>query len=642
MSQGYRADIDGLRAVAVLAVLAFHYEASFPKGLHLDGGFTGVDVFFTISGFLITQQIADDVEEGTFSIARFYARRVRRILPALLAMLAAGLFAGRFLLLPGDYMSAAASGAAAASGVSNFYFLFNTGYFDRSSELMPFLHTWSLGVEEQFYVVWPAFLLLLGKRYRLSGVLIATLSSIAACFFWLGLNSKGAFYMAAPRAWELGLGALLVFLPPLRGIAATVAPPTGLLLIVAGFAVAHPNNFPGPSALLPCLGAALVIWPRVSNTVSARGLSVLRPIGLISYSLYLCHWPIWVMFRMYANGDQPTASEAVALTGLSLVIAALSYQFVERPFRTLVFPPHRTVAAGMAACVAAICATGLIHSSDGLPGRLPREYFGTRSLEVMWEWHCRYERVQFDAATTCTFGPPWNEAIHKAILWGESNAEHLMPILESGAIATKTSVAMIRSCPATTDGILRLRAEFQEHKGDNDDCPIARAKILDFLSGRDDVETVIIAASWRYYLDHIDSNDQAGTFERALQDLISRLTRMRKRIVLVATIPQWPSQSPLCLFGQSLMRRPCATALARSTIERELAPSFDVLQRVAAKNPSVIFVQPVKGLCHADACALFVNGQLIYRDAVHFRRNLNDDTNREIARMVGLSDVFVQ
>jgi peptidoglycan/LPS O-acetylase OafA/YrhL len=567
---------------------------------------------------------------------------MRRILPALLTMLCVCLFAGRFLLLPGDYTLAAASGAAAAFGISNFYFLFNTGYFDRSSDLMPFLHTWSLGVEEQFYLIWPAALLLLSNRYRLLGTSIATLSSMACAFVWLNVDPKGAFYMAVPRAWELGLGALLVFVPSLPGAASGLAPPTGLLLIAAGFIVADPNTFPGPSVLLPCLGAALVIWPRESESMSARGLALLRPIGLISYSLYLWHWPILVWFRIYANGGQPTSFEAVVLVGLSLVVATLSYRFIERPFRSPTLSPHKTVAAGIAACVAIICAAGFVYSSDGLLGRMPKEYFGMRSLEVMWQWHCRYEPVLPLASASCTFGPPWRGAIHKAVLWGDSNAEHLMPILEDSAIKTETSVAMLRSCPATTDGQLRLRVELQENKTDNVECPNARKIILDFLSTKDDVETVILAASWRYYVDHIDSSDPTDTFERALDRLLSALSEMHKRIVLVATIPQWPSQPPLCLFGQNLVRRPCVGAIIRSIVKKEQGPSSLVMQRVAAKYPSVMFVDPVKGLCPGDTCTLFINGQLIYRDAVHFRRNLDDDTNREIGRMAGLSGIFAR
>jgi peptidoglycan/LPS O-acetylase OafA/YrhL len=190
----YRADIDGLRAVAVLSVMAFHY------GLALPGGFTGVDVFFVISGFLITQQLAAEIAVGNFSILGFYDRRIRRIVPALLVMLAVTLFAGKVLLMPGDYKALGMSAATAAFGISNFFFLNHTGYFDRAADLMPLLHTWSLAVEEQFYVVWPPLLLLIaaGRRRIDTAAIIGAIVIVGfgASLVWLDVDPKAAFFMA--------------------------------------------------------------------------------------------------------------------------------------------------------------------------------------------------------------------------------------------------------------------------------------------------------------------------------------------------------------------------------------------------------------------------------------------------------------
>jgi peptidoglycan/LPS O-acetylase OafA/YrhL len=191
----YRADIDGLRAIAVLSVIWFHYGASLPDWAKLPGGFIGVDVFFVISGFLITQQIYADIQVGRFSILSFYDRRIRRILPALLVMLAVVLLAGRWLLMPGDYMSLAWSTAAAALGFSNFYFLFNTGYFDQSAELMPLLHTWSLAVEEQFYFVWPALLFgltALGSRRNLAAIICSSTAAMVCSIACLASSMRRA------------------------------------------------------------------------------------------------------------------------------------------------------------------------------------------------------------------------------------------------------------------------------------------------------------------------------------------------------------------------------------------------------------------------------------------------------------------
>src|SRR5262249_11932609 len=314
---GYRAEIDGLRAIAVLSVLAFHYGLAVPDrftgvdvqySVALPGGFTGVDVFFVISGFLITQILAGEIAAGTFSVIGFYDRRMRRILPALLTMLVCVLVAGRFLLMPGDYAALAKSAGAAAFGFSNFHFLNHTGYFDQVADFMPLLHTWSLAVEEQFYIVWPLLLALIatGSRNR-TAALVALLVALgcAASIAFFPVDPKSAFYLALPRAWELGLGALLAFLPALPTLVGEIATLAGLALIATGFKIASPDNFPGLDALYPCIGAALVIWPRTRRTISDRLLGLLAPIGLISYSLYLWHWPIWVYFRIYIENSQP-------------------------------------------------------------------------------------------------------------------------------------------------------------------------------------------------------------------------------------------------------------------------------------------------------------------------------------------------
>jgi peptidoglycan/LPS O-acetylase OafA/YrhL len=218
MKHTYRPDIDGLRAIAVLSVLAYHYSAPLPY-FPLPGGFTGVDVFFVISGFLITQILAADVEAGRFSVLRFYDRRIRRILPALLVMLATTLLAGKFLLMSGDYQALGVSAAASAFGVSNFFFLNHSGYFDRTSDLMPLLHTWSLAVEEQFYFIWPALLAFIAKRRSRADITAAmavlVIVGLGASLIWRDYDAKAAFYLAVPRAWELALGGLLVFLPKL-------------------------------------------------------------------------------------------------------------------------------------------------------------------------------------------------------------------------------------------------------------------------------------------------------------------------------------------------------------------------------------------------------------------------------------------
>jgi peptidoglycan/LPS O-acetylase OafA/YrhL len=431
----YRPDIDGLRAVAVLSVLAYHYSAPFPDWLQLRGGFTGVDVFFVISGFLITSILSDEIEGGKFSVLGFYDRRIRRIVPALLVMLATTLVAGWFLLLPGDYKALADSAAYATFGMSNFFFLAHTGYFDQSADLLPLIHTWSLAVEEQFYLVWPIalFTILTGRGRNNFGVIAAivviALAGFSESLFWLNRDPKAAFFLATPRAWELVIGASLLFMPALPRRLGEIATAAGVTLIGIGFWTVRAESFPGFAALYPCIGAALVIWPRRTSTTAAAWLGYLSPIGLISYSLYLWHWPVWVMFRAYINNDTPRIREALALALLSIVLAVLSYRYVEQPFRQRRWPAAPNVLGGLAACILIYCTSMYVDNADGWPARISKDAYAMRSLDAMWEWPCKRNDLSPEIRGVCVFGAPWVDGIEKAVLWATAMPRTSPPFL---------------------------------------------------------------------------------------------------------------------------------------------------------------------------------------------------------------------
>src|SRR4051812_27148780 len=291
---GYRGDIDGLRAISVLLVILFHLGFA-----PASGGFIGVDVFFVISGYLITGIIYDALRVEQFSFVRFYERRARRILPALLAVILVSWLAGYILLYPGDYKTFSLSAIYAILAASNFYFFLNTGYFDLPSQVMPLLHTWSLGVEEQFYIAWPAIMLAAHKIFhpspaawrRLLYALI--LASFAAAALGVTHNPKAAFYLPHTRAWELAVGALLVFTPRLPVRLSWLREPlplAGLASIALSALILDAQSpFPGFNALAPVLGAAFVIYWSGRPSLVHRILAVqpMAFVGLISYSLYL-------------------------------------------------------------------------------------------------------------------------------------------------------------------------------------------------------------------------------------------------------------------------------------------------------------------------------------------------------------------
>jgi peptidoglycan/LPS O-acetylase OafA/YrhL len=375
----YRPDVDGLRAVAVLSVVLYHL------GLPLHGGYVGVDIFFTISGFLIGSIILRQTREGTFTFAGFYERRIRRIFPALFAMLlVCSLLAYRYLL-PTELVDYAKSLAAAGFSASNFYFWRQSGYFDSPATSKPLLHTWSLAVEEQFYIFLPILLVLLRRlaprRIELSIYLVAA-ASLALSTYGAFHDPTTTFYLAHTRAWELLCGTILALesCPRLRGqLARHIAGIVGILLIFASVWYYRTSTpFPGLAALPPCLGAALIIAAGRSGPNFVGRILSLKPIvfiGLISYSLYLWHWPVIVFhsFGLTIMRGLSNHQDEALLFGLSLVLATLSWRFVEMPFRAGALRGDRRMVFGGAVAalvlVAAVSETAVI--ANGAEWRFP-------------------------------------------------------------------------------------------------------------------------------------------------------------------------------------------------------------------------------------------------------------------------------
>jgi peptidoglycan/LPS O-acetylase OafA/YrhL len=354
-------DIDGLRAVAVLPVLAYHV------GIHsVPGGFIGVDIFFVISGFLITQVLLQDIDGGRFSLIKFYERRVRRILPALVVVAAVTFFVCARYSLPSEFIDFSKSLIAAALSVSNIYFWQTGGYFTAPALSKPLLHTWSLAVEEQFYVFWPPCLwfgAVFIKRHLLRATCVLMAVSLIVSSFGAFYDREAAFYLVDSRAWELLLGGVLAlgaFPKPLGIVARNLLSACGLALIaISVFTIHSDMPFPGLLALPPCLGAFLVILAgRDGESIAGRLLSV-RPlvfIGLISYSLYLWHWPLTVFQQNDAillTGGSDQARKLIIIAA-SLACGTLSWWLVEQPFRIGAWRPARPMLFRLAAVASGV------------------------------------------------------------------------------------------------------------------------------------------------------------------------------------------------------------------------------------------------------------------------------------------------
>jgi peptidoglycan/LPS O-acetylase OafA/YrhL len=367
----YRPDIDGLRAIAVLSVLVYH---AFPS--LIQGGFVGVDIFFVISGFLISKHIWEELGAGTFSIKTFYARRVRRIFPALAVVLLACLVMGWVILTPGEYEQLGKHVVAGAAFLSNIVFWKESGYFDNAADTKPLLHLWSLGIEEQFYIVWPLLLAFFWRYSRHFGWALLGIIGISLAYSMVVVNRDvvADFYSPLTRFWELALGAALTYVvgrnPAPDQLSRSYISVIGFSLIMAAVIILDSDfAFPGAWALLPTLGAACLIYAGEDAWLNRQLLSrrLLVWIGLISYPLYLWHWPLLSFARIMESGT-PSIEVRFWLVVASFVLAWMTYRFLERPIRSR--PRSRHIALILCLTVFLLGAAGLVvKKMDGIKTR---------------------------------------------------------------------------------------------------------------------------------------------------------------------------------------------------------------------------------------------------------------------------------
>jgi peptidoglycan/LPS O-acetylase OafA/YrhL len=618
----YRPDIDGLRAVAVLLVVLYHIRTA-----KCTGGFIGVDTFFVISGYLISSIIISDIDAGRFSLTEFYERRIRRIFPALIVVLFAIALFGYLALLPAELKGCAESLLAALFSVSNFYFWRHTGYFDATHGISPLLHTWSLAVEEQFYLLLPLLLRSLRPLRRpmlvwvLSGIAMASLivSAIGAA-----KNDSAAFYLLHARAWELLLGTLLSL------GAARIKLPSGLrevasffglaLIILPGFVYSDNTPFPGLAAIPPCLGTALVIvaggGPSQRNTLATRFLSVppLRFIGLISYSLYLWHWPLIVLTRIDTDlgNNIPPRLLKLALFVLSVGVAYLSWRFVELPFRYGRFRPSRPRLFRIAlvgTALLAVVAISLIQF-NGISARWSREAIGVAGyLDYKYEDQFRQGTCFIDGdagerfnARLCLSERPAQRSYllvgdsHAASLWyGLSKTFPEVNVMQATAAGCKP-VVEDRVAPGNFDRVSERLAQCQN---------LMSFVYNDYLPSHHP-DSMLIAARWA-------EGDLAG-----LRRTLQWATRLGVKVVLFGPMVEYDSPLPR-LLAISIQTRD-ASIPRRHMLMGNWSLDAQIAQ-LAAEEPGVKYVSLISPVCERYVCASYASqGVPIEFDSNHYTK----------------------
>ena len=632
-AENYRPDIDGLRAFAVLSVVLYH---AFPKLVR--GGYVGVDIFFVISGFLISSILFTEMTEDRFSFTIFYGRRIRRIFPALAVCLAAVLAYGFVSLVPSELAQLGKHAFFGAGFLSNMTLWWESGYFDISASLKPLLHLWSLGIEEQFYIVWPALLWIAFRLKARMGRLLAVLllGSLAINIALAITNISDDFYLPVSRFWELLAGAVLAWRRPIL-----LAPHVRSWISVAGLAAlltsvalfTSETRFPGWAALLPVAGAVAIILVGPEAAVNRTVLSsrAVVFVGLISYPLYIWHWPLISYAYVIRMGKAPTPLMAGALVVASFLLAWITYRFIEQPVR---FGKHRHRRTQIvAACVAALGACGLVvWTKGGFPERFPPlpgidiRKIGEAKLDADFK-PTKGMKVLDDAWTLVTH---LGHGERKVALGGDSVLFHFGPrvqqLADEGTLATDTYFVTGPKC-APVPGLIQ-RDKFAR-------CANLPGILIDLVR-REKVQSVVLGAFWSGYRDEAMLIEREGRrfplnttvgmddFYANLEDYVRLLQGQGAKVYLVLGAPVHDHFNPGEMVTRSLRGFQIAPDVEKAIPISELRAvhaAADAKLRTIGEHTGATLLDPLPDICGSgDDCSPFFGaGEPKFSDGTHLR-----------------------
>jgi peptidoglycan/LPS O-acetylase OafA/YrhL len=616
----YRADIDGLRAIAVLAVVAFH---AFPEVI--SGGFVGVDIFFVISGYLISSIIFNGLEQNNFSFIDFYCRRVRRIFPTLVTVLFSCLGIGWFVLLTDEYLELGKHSVAATGFISNLILWSESGYFDSSADTKILLHLWSLGIEEQFYLVWP--ILIWGAlKLRVNWlILIAGLFITSFALNIYGVNSApvATFYSPQTRFWELLIGALLAYLAlhnkwygfSKKNLFDNFLSLLGISLIGASLLLINKSQpYPGFWGLLPTLGAVFLLGAGPKAWFNRFILSnlFLVWIGLISFPLYLWHWPV-LTFARILESQTPILEIRVTAVFVSIILAWLTYYFVERPLR---FGAHnRLKTIGLIAVLMMISSFGLfIWNGKGLKFRDPTQQpiFTNQKNEQLFQEGCTLN-FQNIPKTHCA---EINTGKDLVLIVGDSHVRHWFEVLKEKITKNELDVIALSKggCPFLLNAAVPNVPE----------CIETNAEVLRYIENNQNrIKAILLAGQYETYLPEGYLKDSQGNnliFSSALQNTIKKLGN--HKIIFLDQIPPIPFEPKKCInrpYKISTNNFECRTKKSEAVAELSLYKSQRDLGISTSKNVSIFNADDA--LCDKDYCNAMDANLLLYYDKTHLNPN---------------------
>ena len=602
-----------MRAVAVLLVIAFHWQVG-----GFEGGFVGVDVFFVVSGYLITKLIAGPIFDGSFSFAQFYTRRARRLLPALYVVLLASLIVGWSLLLPTTLLDLGRSAIAVLLFASNLWFWQQTGYFDAPALDKPLLHAWSLSVEEQFYFIVPVSLWLLARVFPnrrpwvVAVLAVTAIASFALCCWQTKWYPSAAFYLPTARAWEFFIGAGILLIEGRKANAIL-----GLLgvamIIVAGLGFSHSTPFPGPAALLPCLGTAFVVWARwvPSSTLGATAINSGAFIGRLSYSLYLWHWPVYVFARFQAGRENDLSDGTkIALFALTVALSLVTYFLVETPFRARRrLADNRTfLRALLGSAVAIIALIGSAHFFQPLQGR-----YGAEAARIS-AYAADYPYPELFRQGTCFLRPEQSLTEYdrrdcftvdpkrpNLLLWGDSMAAHYRPGL--AAFAKARGIDLLQATASICPPILGIDIEGRPN------CRAFNDGIAKLIEAHPEV-TVVMSADWVSY----EPNFGVERLTHALQSTLRWLVEHKIRTIVFGPSIRWRTEMP-----PLLARRAAENLDPHDTRALIVDAQFEADKRMKS-TLSVPYISILDTMCPRRVCPAFAGNVPIAFDRIHLTR----------------------
>lgn len=598
--QKYRPDIDGLRAIAVVPVLLFHAGVT-----AIPGGFAGVDIFFVISGYLISKHLIDEAAAtGTVSIRGFYSKRVRRIAPALICVFTASLLAAAILFFPNDLISFCKSLISAIFFVSNIYFWLQSGYFAAQSSEIPLLHTWSLSIEEQFYLFIPIIIGILATRRAILYTIITLgfLISFALSAWQTELRPGASFYLLPTRAWELLLGTLIaagIFRLPRGRLAAEILSGLGLGAIVIAFLVFDESTpFPGIAALVPCLGAALIITSGIEKTNYVSTLisnPAFRHIGLLSYPLYLWHWPVIVFYRAYFGSTLSSTYDILIVAFVSYALALVTWKGIEVRARNRKLFSTRALISTYAASTSALVAVCLIiFNANGLPGR-----FSERTIAFASGTSDR-------AKVPNACGIPSNDGCRLGlqgtpsfVLVGDSFAGAIAPAVDQAAkrLGASGYLVHINACAPLLD--------YRPQRGsslDRDVCLNRNTKVLRDIIHDKEIEQIIFTSS------AFNSPEIVQRFNQT----IGYALESQKMVTILYGLPSTANGTslPLALArAEAFGRRPPVLVLHNDL--------FDEEREKYKENSNIKFIDLSEIFCSLNGCVTSIDGHPILSDGAH-------------------------